>query len=222
MLTGLTLLLFLISPVVLWEISYFLKQISIFQSSFFFYLISVTLAVIYGYSKKTLWINPPHRKTIKIWVGLSIFLGVLICVPWMTSLFNSNQSPSPSPSPQPSIISLSMVIFVIPIIEEYIFRKQLSGYLRTLVKPTWLGSYISILIFSFAHTHPRLTDLYSMNIGLALGPLFLGIGCEFLTYYSKSILPAIVFHAICNASGFIFSMLDSRWLIWLKDLYSHG
>jgi len=211
-------LLIFLSPVFLWEISYLFSKLTQISSGIYFYFIAALIAISYGYSQKDLFIHKPSKKTNIIWACLVFYCILLVIVPFLSSYLR----PSESNNIPLNMPHWFLAIILIPTVEEYIFRKQLSSYLKKQFSPAWLGSYCSVFIFSFAHTHPLIKDFYSFDLGIALGPLLLGVICEFLTHYSKSILPAIVFHGICNASGFIFGMLDSRWLMWLKDLYSHG
>lgn len=109
----------------------------------------------------------------------------------------------------------------IPIVEEIVFRLGIGGCLRRLAGNFW-GSYCSTLCFALAHTLPSWERLGAGAIGIPVGPLLLGAVCEFLLVRSKSIMPSIVFHAVCNASVPLFLYFDQRWLTWLSLLFQSG
>lgn len=106
----------------------------------------------------------------------------------------------------------------IPISEEIVFRWGAGSILKRVGGMFW-GSYFSVILFTLQHSNPTLQNLLRLNIGLALGPLLLGICCELILAYTGRIGAAIAFHMICNFSVVIFNLLDSRWLRWLGFLY---
>lgn len=106
----------------------------------------------------------------------------------------------------------------IPVVEEIVFRLGIGGCLRRLAGNFW-GSYCSVLCFALAHTLPSWERVSAGVIGLPVGPLLLGAVCEFLFVRSRSLMPSIVFHAVCNASVPLFLYFDRRWLTWLSLLF---
>ena len=106
----------------------------------------------------------------------------------------------------------------IPIVEEIVFRLGIGGWLRRLAGNFW-GSYCSALCFALAHTLPSWERIVAGEVGVPLGPLLLGAVCEFIFVRSKSLMPCIVFHIVCNASVPLFLYFDQRWLTWLSLLF---
>jgi len=103
-------------------------------------------------------------------------------------------------------------ILWIPVIEECVFRQGIGGMLRRKLGLFW-GSYGSALLFALAHGG------ISLWPNMPLGPLLLGLGCEWIFIRTGRLSAAIAFHAVCNGSAEIFSVLDPRWLQWLQLLY---
>ena len=106
----------------------------------------------------------------------------------------------------------------IPIVEEIVFRLGIGTWLRCWAGNLW-GSYCSALCFALAHTLPTWERLSAGEVGIPVGPLLLGVICEFLFVRSKSLMPGIVFHAVCNASVPLFTYFDQRWFAWLSLLF---
>jgi membrane protease YdiL (CAAX protease family) len=112
-----------------------------------------------------------------------------------------------------------VTVLLVPIAEELVFRGMIGTRLQQKLG-IWTGAYLSALFFAWIHSMPTLETLADGTSGIFLGPLLLGITCEFLVFQSKgSLLAAISFHMICNATGPIFAWIDGRWLKWLKLLY---
>ena len=203
----------------LWEWSWWSQNFFSISSTTVIYTTLSLVAVFYAIRSKNLNINLNINNKKNVGIFLALFSCVLIIVPLISSLYSGSRVTGIghfSPS------TLLTTVLLIPVMEEYIFRKQLTTFYKSKLKARALGAYLSVFIFSFLHTQPSLQDLYTLNIGLAVGPFLLGGVCEILVFFSKSIIPAIIFHCICNASSYVFTMLDSRWLNWLKVLYSHG
>ena len=106
----------------------------------------------------------------------------------------------------------------IPIVEEWVYRVGAGRYLRSRLG-LLAGSYLSAILFSLMHSQATLDHLVALQVGLPLGPLLLGALCELIYLKSGKVLPAILFHMICNATPAIFATIDIRWLSWLKVLY---
>jgi membrane protease YdiL (CAAX protease family) len=109
-------------------------------------------------------------------------------------------------------------VFWVPIVEELVFRVGVGGAFRRIGGVVW-GSWFSALTFAWVHTHPSVTDLMELNVGLPLGPFLMGLISEFLYIKTQRIWPSIGFHGACNFSVFLFIMLDSKWLDRLEVLY---
>jgi membrane protease YdiL (CAAX protease family) len=110
-------------------------------------------------------------------------------------------------------------IFWIPVIEELVFRGGIGSSLQKFAPGIW-GMWFSAVIFAWVHTSPSLSGLLAGHMGLPLGPFFLGLICEYLRVAGGSLVPAIVFHMVCNSTVVVFSLFDARWMDWLSWLYS--
>ncbi len=113
---------------------------------------------------------------------------------------------------------LAFVLWI-PIIEELVFRAGVGASLQRYAPGVW-GIWFSALIFAWVHTAPSLSGLLSGQMGLPLGPFFLGLICEYLRVAGGSLVPAIIFHMVCNSTVVVFSLFDARWMDWLSWLYS--
>jgi membrane protease YdiL (CAAX protease family) len=107
---------------------------------------------------------------------------------------------------------LAFVLWI-PIVEEVIFRYGIGGWSRVRLGPFW-GAYLSSVVFALAHGGGAWNQLV-----LPLGPLLLGLACEWIYAASGRISAAMAFHAACNASAWLFAAFDARWLDWLQALY---
>ncbi|MDA9951619.1 CPBP family intramembrane metalloprotease [Oligoflexaceae bacterium] len=108
----------------------------------------------------------------------------------------------------------------VPIVEEIIFRRGFGSFFRKLSGPIW-GAYFSALLFAVVHTQPTLGRILAGEVGVPLGPFFLGLAVEALYSFSgQKLWPCIMLHAACNLSVVIFTVIDPRWLEWLSLLYT--
>ncbi|MBF0441190.1 MAG: CPBP family intramembrane metalloprotease [Oligoflexales bacterium] len=123
--------------------------------------------------------------------------------------------------PEKAIVNVEAAAFIfwIPIIEEMVFRVAIGKVFRN-YGGDLLGGYFSALCFAFIHTMPTLGKVVSLNAGIPLGPMLLGLCCEIIYVKTGKIIPAIVFHGCCNATVPIFMLIDNRWLSFLSYLYS--
>jgi membrane protease YdiL (CAAX protease family) len=117
-----------------------------------------------------------------------------------------------------NIGSVLLVVVLVPVVEELLFRGALTGLFYKISNSGW-AAYFSVICFTALHGISSPSDIFSLNIGLFIGPMFLGAICEYLRFRGFSIIAAISFHAAANATIFLFFMLDSRWLNWLSVLY---
>ncbi len=113
---------------------------------------------------------------------------------------------------------LAFVLWI-PIIEELVFRAGIGASLQRYAPGVW-GIWFSALIFAWVHTAPSLSGILSGQMGLPLGPFFLGLICEYMRVAGGSLVPAIIFHMVCNSTVVFFSLFDARWMDWLSWLYS--
>ena len=110
-------------------------------------------------------------------------------------------------------------ILWIPFVEELVFRAGIGAALQRYAPGVW-GMWFSALIFAWVHTSPSLSGLLKGQMGLPLGPFFLGLICEYLRVAGGSLVPAVIFHMVCNSTVVAFSLVDPRWMDWLSWLYS--
>ncbi len=113
---------------------------------------------------------------------------------------------------------LVWVLFV-PWVEELVFRAGIGDAFRRLGGPLW-GSWFSAIVFALVHGQPTLANMMALKVGLPLGPFLLALCGEALYVKSGKLLPAVAFHAACNATVVLFAYGDARWLDWLGLLYS--
>lgn len=109
-------------------------------------------------------------------------------------------------------------VLVIPLVEEVVFRIGFGSVFRRYGGPIW-GAYFSALLFALVHTLPTPEKLFSLQIGLPLGPFLLGLCAEWLYTNSSRLWPIYAFHAACNGTVLIFQLIDARWLDWLELFY---
>ncbi len=88
------------------------------------------------------------------------------------------------------------VIVVAPVLEELVFRGLLLHGLRRRHSPTFAAT-ASAIVFALYHLDP-------WQMAAAFG---LGLGLAWLTLGTRSVLPAILVHALINATGLVDSPL---------------
>ena len=143
----------------------------------------------------------------------------LIVVAGATIVASGSRLLSQGITTEPTDLELLIwLVIVVPLVEELLFRGGFGLYFVKKVG-AWWGSYWSALLFALCHSNITLSNLFSANFGVPLGPFLLGFLCQFLFTKSGSIWPAIALHISCNLTSFIFRWLDHRWLDWLNWLY---
>jgi membrane protease YdiL (CAAX protease family) len=151
----------------------------------------------------------PVRWGLKAYAPALMILGGSFGVAWLTRIIISRPPPI-DPALDPNLLGF---VLWIPIVEELVFRYGIGGWARQRLGAFW-GAYASALVFSLAHGSGDWNHL-----SMPLGPLLLGLCCEWLYVASGRITAAMALHAACNASGWIFAAFDERWLDWLQALY---
>lgn len=121
---------------------------------------------------------------------------------------------------KPQSDKFMMSVFLIPVVEEICYRVGVGSLLKAQVGRFW-GGYYSILIFTYMHSLPSIKTIVGGHVHLFLGPLLLGIICELLYGWSKSILPSIFFHAGCNSTVFIFAWSNNNLLKYYNILFNN-
>jgi membrane protease YdiL (CAAX protease family) len=107
---------------------------------------------------------------------------------------------------------------MIPFLEEMVFRCGISPLMGRLVGSGW-GIWFGAVIFSLIHTNPTLDRVMGLNIGLPVGPFILAICSDVILRAWGRVMPAVFFHACCNATVYIFGSLNPSWLGKLGGLY---
>lgn len=104
------------------------------------------------------------------------------------------------------IMLIFFVIFVVPAMEEILFRGFLQGWLRSFMRPAFAIT-LTALIFAFFHYSPR-QGLSNITIvsSLFLLAIFLG----FLLERTKSLRTPIGLHATFNALSILFIYLKGE------------
>lgn len=108
----------------------------------------------------------------------------------------------------------------IPAVEELVFRVGIGDAFRRVSGSILWGSWFSAVTFALVHADPTLARLSHGEIGLPIGPFFLGLLCEGVYVKFGRILPVVLLHAVCNGTAVLFAGGDARWLEWLGFLYS--
>lgn len=90
-------------------------------------------------------------------------------------------------------LSILYIIFLGPILEEFIYRLGILGQLVEENTPTWLAVILSTLIFSFSHHN-----------GIISQHLVSGLGYSLLMIKTKSIYPVIIAHILFNTTTLIY------------------
>lgn len=90
-------------------------------------------------------------------------------------------------------LSILYIIFLGPILEEFIYRLGILGQLVEENTPTWLAVILSTLIFSFSHHN-----------GIISQHLVSGLVYSLLMMKTKSIYPGIIAHILFNTTTLIY------------------
>ena len=106
----------------------------------------------------------------------------------------------------------------IPVVEELVFRVGCGYVFRRWLGVSW-GTYYSVLAFALIHSMPTVARVSALEVGLPVGPLVLAACCEILWLRFRSLGAIVAFHAACNFTVVIFSLIDARWLKWLGLFY---
>jgi membrane protease YdiL (CAAX protease family) len=174
----------------------------------------LSIALLHSVVAIVLWrfgarLHIPRRWGVRAYAPALIILGGSLGAAWLTRLLVDG-APAIDLEFDPRVLGF---VLWIPIVEELVFRYGIGGWARQRLGIFW-GAYASAVVFAMAHGNGEWNQL-----ALPLGPLLLGLCCEWLYVASGRITAAMALHAACNASGWIFAAFDERWLNWLKALY---
>lgn len=175
----------------------------------------ITLCIAF-FCRKRLWnVITKHPLRLSGFLpGLFILLGSGV-IALFTRIFFQDLTPRFfSAFSLAALLSLTLV----PVMEEVMFRFFLTRVIGSYSSPI-LAAYLSMIVFAAAHSLPvfQLSDIALISV--PLGPLMMGGICEWLFFRYKNLVYPIFFHASANSTVFIFSLIDKRWLEWLKLLY---
>ena len=84
-----------------------------------------------------------------------------------------------------------IVIIIVPIVEELLYRGVLLGFIAQVISPT-KAIWVSAIIFGIAH----------FDVANSVGTALLGLGLGYLRVRTGSIWPPIILHMSFNAVGF--------------------
>lgn len=144
--------------------------------------------------------------------GCAVLVGSLVLSLMTRNLFpNTGGSMNFAPTPLPWI-------FLIPIIEEILFRVGF-GSVFALFLPPFAAIWLNSCLFAMAHSQTSLANILAGHLSLPMGPFLLGLCCGLLIRQFGTVWSAVFLHASCNSSVIIFQWLDPRWLTWLSQLY---
>jgi membrane protease YdiL (CAAX protease family) len=90
---------------------------------------------------------------------------------------------------------------VAPFVEELFFRGFLFGVYRRR-QPLWLAYVVSSVLFTILHLEPNRMNVPQMA-GLSVGIFLLALLLAWVYEHTSSLYPAIVAHAVNNATGLI-------------------
>ena len=111
---------------------------------------------------------------------------------------------------------IGLFLLWIPVVEELFFRLGLRRLTDRFASP-FLSAYGVSLVFAALHTNMARFDFSQPS--LPIGPFLLSMCSELLLKKSGSIWFCVVFHSACNATVFIFELIDPRWFTWLDFLF---
>jgi len=106
-----------------------------------------------------------------------------------------------SEGPLAFVVLLIAAGVVAPFVEELFFRGFLFGLLRRR-HPLWQAYVVSALLFTVLHNDPSHMNLSQMA-GLSIGICLLAIMLAWVYQHTGSLYPAILAHAVNNATGLI-------------------
>ena len=106
-----------------------------------------------------------------------------------------------SEGPFAFVLLLALAGIVAPFVEELFFRGFLFGLYRRR-QPLWVAYLVSSLLFTVLHLEPTRMTVPQMA-GLSVGIFMLALMLAWLYEHTGSLYPAIVAHAVNNATGLI-------------------
>ena len=111
-----------------------------------------------------------------------------------------------------------ILILIVPIFEEIVYRIGIGQIFRSVGGNLW-GGYFSAMVFSLVHGLPTKDHMLSLQLGVFLGPLLLGAICEYTYIKTRSIIPCIIFHMLGNTAALVIMSLDMKYKHLISDLY---
>lgn len=151
-----------------------------------------------------------HRFPFPFWPTNIKVLSLPLTIIAMTLALSFWSTPD-SPTFQQFSINLSqywVMVFLVPIVEEIIFRLGLWEVLWS--RSTLTKVYLTSMSFALLHYE---------GTAWPVGPFILGVISQVMLLRGGGLVGSILFHTACNATVVIFLTIDSRWLNWLKLFY---
>ncbi|MBL8059614.1 MAG: CPBP family intramembrane metalloprotease [Chthonomonas sp.] len=191
------------------------EHIIVFGSSFIFMLMLLGIISVLRLGGRTLYAGlnqSPFSLGKQVFLGLAGWAANLPVIVVLIGLLSNwiknsnadhpiNEMLSAGGGPAAAFALLFAGAVVAPVWEEIAFRGALFGGLRVALSRFKFGLPLAIFLtsFAFAAIHPQGPALWLMLGWLSV------TGC-FLTYRTRSIVPAIVMHAVHNGMLFLMSM----------------
>jgi len=116
----------------------------------------------------------------------------------------------PDIRPDPDVIGWGyFLLALVPgIWEELAFRGLIQSKFRTVFSPT-VSILLSSLFFGLYHLSNMVTQSPSQAIPGVIMAFFFGIGWGYMTFRSRSVVPAMISHYLVDSMGQIFLGIDS-------------
>ena len=102
------------------------------------------------------------------------------------------------------LIYIINLVFIIPIVEEIIFRKIMFKQLASF-KPVWIILYSSLL-FSLIHINPFIIP---GSLITAIGAFIFGIFAGVIYFSSKNLLYVVILHSVANFISYMIKINQS-------------
>ncbi len=166
-------------------------------------------------------IRKPVRVSLKLRGGplLPWLAGPLVLLgAYLLAVLSERDGVPYAPRGSSEIIYAVATLTVIPLVEEIVFRGGVSPFLSRFTGP-WISVWLAAIVFSMAHTSPTWNRLIVLKVGLPFGPFLLGLCCDMIVRRWGRLWPAVLFHASCNGTVYIFSTINPTWLRHFGGLY---
>lgn len=144
---------------------------------------------------------------ILLCLALALFANGLINIPFVAKLVSSDEAfvnSSSYLSDYSNVLTLCFVIFIAPIIEEYVFRRMCYGVLRKYVN-VFVALVFSAVYFGIFHG----------NFVQGMYATILGFGLAYLYEVGNNVLLTIFAHICSNILAILISLLYQNNILYL-------